>query len=354
MRTQGARPPKNLYHTHIRKPTKNMNNTNTKKAKTSIPIQELGARAAVAAMPVIGCAEGIGLMMQAEAVGMLVTAYDHALADRYSECKKRKVEMGYKCMAPVFPKVSLTMDYQHWTSALKHWLDTHYQDPQTRAPPAIVQQFSKQNLVIQRCRGSEVAHTFEVWTKLLDKGGFFKHYQHTSFERVEPAEGDDLSLFVWHLKYNGTPTGCRIFFRGGWEPDRIRRLPPDCASGKDWTTVFLLGTCCRFQNCEEGDLLFPTVSIRYDVKHRVLNSKAEPLYQNWFEKHRAAIWSPANQRISRQLIKHALTFDDVAICGYVEGVFAASDERIKPAVHIQLTDIFQVESEEDTFTQAAL
>lgn len=333
-----------------------------------ISIQRLGDVAAATAIPVIGCAEGIGIMEKANTVGMIVTAYDHAMGDRYSECKKRKTEMGYKCMAPVFPKVSLTADYQHWTSALKYWLDTHYQAPDTHSSPPITNTLPKQHLVIQRCRGSEVAHTFEVWTNLLVKGRFFRNYEHTTFEREEVRADDELTLLIWHLKYNGQDTDCKIFFRGGWEPHRICHLPPQCTaprnSRKDQNgiTVFLLGTCCRFQNCEEGDLLVPNVSIRYDCKRSMLNTKAEPNLPNWFDEHKADIWSYANQSISQEVIMRALKDPSVEICGYDKtkdythdySRFAAGWERIKSAVHIQLTDIFQIDSEDATFTQASL
>lgn len=337
-----------------------------------IPIQHLGTVAGGTAMPVVGCAEGIGLMQQANQVGMIVTAYDDAYVDRYSECKALKVEMGYQCMAPIFPRVSLFREYQCWTSALKHWLDTHYREPGNREPPAIAKAFPRQNLIIQRCRGSEAKHTFDVWIRLMLRGGFLDQYSHTSIKVETSRPKDELPFMVWTLQYNGKDTGCRIFFRGGWEPHRICHLPPPCVDDsfahETWNTVFLLGTCCRFARCEEGDVLLPTVSIRYDCKQRVLSDKPEPLCNNWFEEFKGKIWSPKNQQISRRVISNGWLQGQVDICGADrdafdreewgacgdEFKFARGCEWIKPAVHIQLTDIFQVKSENETFTRATL
>lgn len=94
----------------------------------------------------------------------------------------------------------------------------------------------------------------------------------------------------------------------------------------------------------------------------MLNTKAEPNLPNWFDEHKADIWSYANQSISQEVIMRALKDPSVEICGYDKtkdythdySRFAAGWERIKSAVHIQLTDIFQIDSEDATFTQASL
>jgi hypothetical protein len=332
---------------------KNSNDADEK----SFPLKSLGSVAAQTLIPVIGCAEGPSLFSGVKDVGMLVTAYDDAFADSYAECKRRKTEGGFLCMAPVFPKVSLLRDYQYWTAAFKDYIDQCLAGDRRRNKNPC--------LVIQRCRGSESAHTMDVWTRLLSCGGFFDlfdtrdaqtslHFEaHHDAETVQNHCADDgLTLFYWDIYRQNWACGdqlvCSVFFRGGWEPDRIGKLPRCCA--KDHyknTTVFLLGTCCRFQNCDEGDVLIPRMSVGYDTKKSVLDSRLkcrDGLGNNdYFARHKDRIWSQRNLREAAKVVWYGMQHD-VDVCGETNHrTFDPVGDAtlIKGALHIQLTDIFE-------------
>lgn len=335
------------------------------------PIANLGLIAAIHAMPVVGCAEGQSVFPKLGLkIGCLLTAYDKATGpDRmsYSECKRLKNRGGFKCMAPVFPGVSVLRDYQYITSALKDYIDQCL----VRAPSE-----EPSHLVIQRCRGSEVEHTFDVWTGLLDLGGFWDFFDSETDQIVRKYETDpeelaasceDYGLTLRTCKVYHSKVGCgkesrllcTIYFRGGWEPKRIRILPDQCLITTGEVTVFLWGTCCRFtDNCKEGDVLIPTVSLKYDVKNRLLSKTPEkPLPEgDYFQVNKRRIWSGENQKFSAKIILYgASQVGPGFICGNVHTFTPAYDwEDIKPAIHIQLSDIFEApgpnDNETSTFT----
>jgi len=337
------------------------------KPKPSFPIENLGLIAASHAMPVVGCAEGQSVFPQwSLTIGCLLTAYDMATGpDRipYSECKRLKAEGGFKCMAPVFPKVSVLRDYQYWTSALKDYIDQCIaRDPSEAST----------HLVVQRCRGSEVAHTFEVWETLLTLGGFWDTFEPAngyirqefesrpdSLKDLCQDQGMTLSICrVYHCIKGQSGTFCSllctIYFREGWEPQRIQNLPEPCQSEDYRTTVFLLGTCCRFRNCDEGDVLIPYVSLRYEVSKRLLAKTPEVprCCGDYFEVNKRRIWSRENQKTSAKIILYAIAQTGGSlICGDARTFKPAYDwDDIKSAIHIQLSDIFEAGDETSAFS----
>lgn len=288
---------------------------------------------------VIGCAEGPSLFPNVAYTGMLVTAYDDAFTNKYSECKALKKKMGYQCMAPVFPGVSLSKDHQYWTSLLFWYIKECCERPGL---------FVTNKLVIQRCRGSEVDHTFKVWLQILWQSSFIKDLG-VQVVQSKDNKNEGMTKFVWSVYYHEMIPLCTIYFRGGWEPEKICQLPS--STDREWT-VFLLGTCCRFQNVQEGDVLIPSCSIRYDVKQRILNNKVEKKTRgDRFRKFKKQIWSKENQARSAEYIKEC----GVSFCGNGDNNvldFAKDykDIKDKNVVHIQVSDIFQVDSIKDEFT----
>lgn len=282
---------------------------------------------------VIGCVEHHNLLKknQVKHAGMLVTAYDHAFDNKYSECKALKKKHGWKCMAPVFSGVSLSLDYQHWTSLLR-WYLIQVRDKSSNVT---------NKLIIQRCRGSEVDHTFNVWFQILLESDFFDSL---SMEVTihKPSETDTKS--IWTVYFNSSEIAT-IYFRGGWEPEKIRSLPDD----KENYTMFLLGTCCRFSNAQEGDLLIPRHTIRYDVDKRKLNTRPESAFTDLFACHQTEIWSEKNQAKSETQIRTS----GVTFCGGYPLQFAIKDECIHPALQIQVSGIFEA-NKEDEFTQTSI
>lgn len=328
----------------------------------NMPLRNLGLIASSMAMPVVGCAEGIDLYPTISDVGLMVTAYDDAFADSYAECKRRKTEAGYLCMGPVFPKVSVLRDYQYWTAALADYIKQCLDQPLRGGTPRY--------LVIQRCRGSEVGHTFDVWSSLLSAGDFsrlfdkqehgkvFYDYKNNSQDNDDDIYGDGgLTLFSWHVRREVigiVEDVCTIFFRKGWEPDRICQLPRSCEENPQNTTVFLFGTCCRFRNCDEGDVLLPVRSMHYDVKKRVLESPYGDNV-NYFEQNKRRIWSPNNMSDAAKVILYALATKAIKVCSgrkTFEPVYAW--HALTPAIQIQVSDIFEAPKgdalEKATFT----
>lgn len=342
------------------------------KERARYPLRNLGIIAATAAFPVVGCVEGLAVFQPLISdVGLMLTAYEDPFVGSYAECKRQKTEAGYKCMAPVFPKVSVHRDYQYWTAALKDYIDQCLSRHRPYRKPRY--------LVIQRCRGSEALHTYEVWTGLMGLGGFadlFKSEEY-KFITIKPVSckkekegdnskdvGDDgLTLMMWEVyrticEYD-TNLVCTIFFRGGWEPDRIYKLPKVCEDDREHTTVFMFGTCCRFLNCGEGDVLVPTHTMRYNTKNATLTTGSVTASGvNYFEQHKCRIWSERNMRDAAKVILYGMSRNWVQICGKAPTFYPALDWKyVKPAIQIRFTEVFEAPKgnalEEATFVKCS-
>jgi len=299
--------------------------------------------------PVVGSAEGPVVYASTDAVvvGAFAVVYEHFLSENYGNLKRKQKEEGYECMAGAVEGVNIQRVYQHAISAFKAYLN---------------ELFSKSGkvtdeLVFQLCRGSESIHKLHILGEILTLGGFLKglglthkvvpqtkkdEYQLTPSENSRLCSTMAKTVFVWDI-YHGDKKLCRVHFRKGWEPEKIRNLPsPKC-------TVFLWGTCCHFENCVEGDIVVPIISVLYDVVTGILNSKPEEKYKNFFADTRV-IWNPTAQLYSQQCIEQAIK-QGVKFCGNRKPSYAVFDECVKQNVHLQTSTVFTVKKDQKTFTK---
>jgi len=304
------------------------------------PITELGKIAREVAgmkLPVVGSAEGPAIYASTDAVvvGALAVVYEHYLSENYGNLKRMQKEGGFKCMAGAVEGVNLPRVYQHVLTVLYAYINE------------LLSSSGKvtDELVFQLCRGSESVHKLRILEQILTLGGFLKGLGMT--HKVVPQTKKDeyqLTVFIWDI-YHGDKKLCRIHFRKGWEPKKIRNLPsPGC-------TVFLWGTCCHFENCDEGDIVVPITSVPYDVGTGVLNGKPEPPYENFFANTKY-VWNLESQEYSRMCVEQAMK-QGVKFCGSGSGkpLFGGSNECVKHAVHIQTSTVFTVKKDQKTFTK---